>query len=60
MGNFAGGSGFSAEMRRVRPSDYDCPEAGGKEYKGPEERLSAGELKLTFQAFHGIIKYRDI
>ena len=37
MGNPQSGSRFSAEMFRMRASDYDCPQTGGEKYQGNQK-----------------------
>ena len=38
MGNPPGGGRFSAEVQRVRASDYDCPKTGRKKYQRFKEK----------------------
>lgn len=38
MGNSASGSGLSSEMYRLRSSDHDRPQAGGKKHPGNSEK----------------------
>ena len=45
MGNPAGRSGFPAEMRRMRTSDYDPTQTAGEECEGDPEQ-GVGVLRV--------------